>query len=608
MLKEHPKGLLVAFFTNMGERFGFYTMMAILALFLQAKYGLSVLKAGNIYSWFYFSIYATALFGGMFADWQKKYKSVILIGQIMMIAGYVMMTIPSVSLPVSLIALLVIALGNGFFKGNLQAVVGQLYEDEKYAKYRDTAYIFFYVGVNVGAFFAPFAAVYIRNWWLNLHGFAYDANLPMLCNQFLNGNLANIDQLQALAEKVTIHKTGAIDLAAFAQQYKNVFFTGYHWAFAVAASGMIISLLIYVIFNKTLPNKSIQAPVDKYANTIVSKPKSNKKPLPVSLLLMTAVIGLVLLIPGLDFNTKFGLGLALGLFAAFVSYIYLLSTVEERPKVISLIFIFVVVIFFWMSFNQNGLVLTQFATEYVQKDMNSFTYLFFDFKYIICLLAVVGGLVLLFQSKSTLRRRVVGGGLIILFGTVIYYFVYNTESVKTIAPEIFQSFNPLFIILLMPVIMWLFQFLRKRGAEPSTPRKIALGLFIAGLSFVLLLVASLHLSSPHLLNGRVIEKSLQVSPYWLMGSYFILTLAEIFLSPMGMSFVSKVAPKRFEGIMQGGWLLTTAVGNKLLIVGSMLWGKVSLSVLWGVFAACCFLSAIIILSMIRPLERITKNS
>ena len=147
MLKEHPKGLIVAFFANMGERFGFYTMMAILVLFLQAKYGLSAEKAGSIYSWFYFAIYAMALIGGMLADYTKKYKTVILFGQIIMFAGYLLLSVPGLSLSITISGLFIIALGNGLFKGNLQAVVGQLYDDPKYAKFRDSAFMVFYLSL-----------------------------------------------------------------------------------------------------------------------------------------------------------------------------------------------------------------------------------------------------------------------------------------------------------------------------------------------------------------------------------------------------------------------------------------------------------------------------
>ncbi|MFN3781548.1 MAG: MFS transporter, partial [Candidatus Kapaibacteriota bacterium] len=133
MFKNHPKGLIVAFFSNMGERFGFYTMMAVLVLFLQAKYNLSAEKAGDIYSWFYFAIYALALVGGLIADFTNKYKTTVLVGLIVMLIGYILVAIPGMVLPVTVAGLFVIALGNGLFKGNLQAIVGQMYDDPQYS-------------------------------------------------------------------------------------------------------------------------------------------------------------------------------------------------------------------------------------------------------------------------------------------------------------------------------------------------------------------------------------------------------------------------------------------------------------------------------------------
>ncbi|NLA49534.1 MAG: peptide MFS transporter, partial [Bacteroidales bacterium] len=218
MLKNHPRGLLVAFFSNMGERFGFYTMMAILVLFLQAKYDLPAKAAGDIYSWFYFAIYALALIGGILADSTKKYKLVILAGIIVMFIGYFVMAIPGMTLTVTLIGLGTIALGNGLFKGNLQAVVGQMYDDPRYSKLRDTAFMIFYMGINIGAFFAPHAADGMRNWWLKTNGFLHDASLPSLCHQFNKGTMTDVSMFQQLADKVSIN--GPIsDLSAFANDY-----------------------------------------------------------------------------------------------------------------------------------------------------------------------------------------------------------------------------------------------------------------------------------------------------------------------------------------------------------------------------------------------------
>ncbi|MFA5044654.1 MAG: peptide MFS transporter [Paludibacter sp.] len=602
MLKNHPKGLLVAFFTNMGERFGFYTMMAILVLFLQVKYGLSVELAGDYYSWFYFGIYALALVGGMLADWKKQYKLIILLGQIIMFVGYVVIALPDMSLYATLAALGIISLGNGFFKGNLQAVVGQLYDDEKYAKLRDSAFMIFYMGINVGAFFAPFVATGVRNWWLKTNGFLHDGSLPAMCHQMLEGKLTDMAQFQQLANNAVISKVPVSDLHAFALQYLDVFARGYNWAFAIAAVAMIISLLVYIIFNKTLPNKAdVKVEEKKEISNTTEKVTGNGVALTISILLMGITAFLLQLIPGLDY--KFGL--AIGLFIAFISYIFQVSTKEERPRVTSLILVFIVVIFFWMSFHQNGLTLTIFARDYVAKQVGPLTNLFFNLNSILSVIATIAGIVLVFKSNLKLQTRLIGGVITLAAGALCYYFVSTYGPNNPIAPEVFQSFNPLFIVALTPLVMGFFSFLNKKGIEPSTPKKIGFGMILAGLGFVVVLVASLHVVSPYLLNGETTPDASRVSPYWLMSSYLILTIAELFLSPMGLSFVSKVAPPRFQGLMQGGWLLATAVGNKLLFIGSLLWGRIDLYLLWGVFFLCCIVSAMFIFSMMKRLERVT---
>lgn len=602
MLKNHPKGLIVAFFTNMGERFGFYTMMAILVLFLQVKYGLTEELAGDYYSWFYFAIYALALVGGMLADWKKQYKLIILFGQITMFIGYVMIAMPGMSLYGSLAALLVISLGNGFFKGNLQAVVGQLYDDPKYSKLRDSAFMIFYMGINIGAFFAPFVATGVRNWWLKSNGFLHDGSLPSLCHQMLNGTLTDTAQFQQLADNSVINKVPVTDLAAFAQQYIDVFARGYNWAFAIAAAAMIVSLAVYVIFNKALPNKSsVKAEAKQTANQSTENVTGNGLALAISATLMGITAFLLQLIPGLDY--KFGL--AIGLFVAFVSYIFQVSTKAERPQVTSLILVFVVVIFFWMSFHQNGLTLTFFARDYIDKQVGPLTNLFFNLNSILSVIATIAGLVLVFKSNLKMQIRLLGGVLTLAAGALCYYFIGTYGAENPIAPEVFQSFNPLFIVALTPVVMGMFTYLNKKGIEPSTPKKIGFGMILAGLGFVVVLIASLNVVSPYLLGGAATPDISRVSPYWLMSSYLILTIAELFLSPMGLSFVSKVAPPRFQGLMQGGWLLATAVGNKLLFIGSLLWGRIDLYLLWGLFFICCIISATFIFAMMKRLDRVT---
>jgi POT family proton-dependent oligopeptide transporter len=601
MFKNHPKGLFVAFFSNMGERFGFYTMMAILVLFLQAKYGLSESQAGDIYSWFYFGIYALALVGGILADSTRKYKSVILAGIVIMFAGYVVMALPGNPLAITVVGLFTIAFGNGLFKGNLQAVVGQLYDDPKYSKVRDTAFMIFYMGINIGAFFAPFVATGVRNWFLKTQGFMHDGSLPAMCHAYNNGTLERVDQFQALASKVS--GQNITDLSAFATDYINAFGKGYNYAFGIASIAMVLSLLVYVIFNKYLPTVSKVAKEKKADGG--AKGNLTSFLLSAGLMLTTSVIFYVLL-------DDLALGAAVGLFIGFVAMMFQISTRDERPKVVSLILVFFVVIFFWMSFHQNGLTQTFFARDYTVKEVGAFTNIFFQLDSMLAFIGTLAGIVLLFNKKR--NNKLIGASMTLVSGALTWYLVSGFGESNPIAPEVFQSFNPLFIVALTFPVMGVFTWLRSKNMEPSTPRKIGIGMIIAAIGFVVILVGSIGLVSPHELqfveNGvtkyNPVPDSSRVLPYWLMSSYLILTIAELFLSPMGLSFVSKVAPVRFQGLMQGGWLLATAVGNKFLFIGSDFWGKVDLWQLWLIFVVCCLLSAAFIFSIIKRLEKATS--
>ena len=607
MFKGHPKGLYVAFFANMGERFGFYTMMAILVLFLQAKFGLSEAQAGSYYSWFYFGIYGLALVGGLVADATNRYKLVILLGIIIMFSGYIIMAVPGMSLTVTLIGLFTIAFGNGLFKGNLQAVVGQMYDNEQYSKVRDSAFMIFYMGINIGAFFAPFAATAMRNWFLSTRGFLHDGSLPAMCHEHLNGTLADNQTFQTLADQVS---GGPVtDLTDFANRYIDAFAIGYNYAFGIAAGAMIISLLVYLIFNRYLPKKERSVVTDSSSGQkvrIAGKPLS----IPIALVAGVAIFFAVYFISSMNFDIAF----AFGMFAAFVAWIIQIATKEERAKVTALLLVFLVVLFFWMSFHQNGLTLTLFARDYTVKAVSPVTNIFFHLDSMLVFLGAVAGLFILILAKKA-AWKVVGALMLAGLGYLTYYFIVHYEHLNPIQPEVFQSFNPLFIVALTFPVMGFFAWLRKRNQEPSTPKKIGIGMLIAAIGFLIILVGSFHLISPHILEftdstGNLkfnpVPDSSRVTPYWLIFSYLTLTIAELFLSPMGLSFVSKVAPPRFQGLMQGGWLLATAVGNKLLVVGSFFWDKLDLWQLWLIFISVCLLSAIFIFIIMKRLEAATK--
>ncbi len=503
MFKGQPKGLIAAALANMGERFGFYTMMAILVLFLQAKYGLNGKDAGLIYSIFYFSIYILAFVGGLIADRIRNYKGTIFAGLIVMAAGYVLMAIPTPTpvpnktlfLTITLAGLFIIAFGNGLFKGNLQALVGQMYDNEKYGKLRDSGFSIFYMFINVGAIFAPFAAVGIRNWWLKSHGLGYNADLPDLCHQQLEGTLSG-DALARYQELIPQVGGSASDLTGFANEYLSVFSTGFHYAFGAAIVAMLISVVIY------LGNKGKFPSVQKKAKDATVTKEEVK-----------------------------------------------MDAKEVKQRIYALLAVFSVVIFFWFSFHQNGLTLTLFAKEYTELS---------------------------------------------IFG-------------MDITAEVFQSMNPFFVVFLTPIIVAVFGWLRAKGKEPSTPRKIAIGMFIAALGYVLMLVGSLNVPlHEDVVAMGGLEQAQRVTPFLLIGTYFILTVAELFISPLGISFVSKVAPPHLQGVMQGGWLGATAVGNQLLFIGAILYESIPIWMTWGVFVVACVISMFTMIFMLKWLERVAK--
>ena len=518
MFKNHPKGLLAASLSNMGERFGFYIMMAILTLFISAKFGLSKETTGYIYSAFYASIYLLALVGGVIADRTKNYKGTIIGGLVVMALGYLLIAIPTPTvvenitpyLALTCVGLGVIAFGNGLFKGNLQALIAQMYDDPKYSKMRDAGFQIFYMFINIGAIFAPFIAVGIRNWWLKVNGFDYNADLPELCHQYLKSGDAMPQQalanLQDLSQKVSIGGQQFADTKAFVSSYLGVFSEGFHYAFAAAIIMIVVSTIIFLVNKSYFPN----------ANKTVAPTQAEDKPSAQEIKM---------------------------------------SAQEIRQRIYALFAVFAVVIFFWMSFHQNGYSLTYFAKDYV--------------------------------NLSTIKIDL---GFTVIKGA-----------------EIFQAVNPLFVVLLTPIVMSIFGSLAKKGKEPSAPRKIAYGMLVAALGFLIMFVGSMNLLSPVEQTAAVEAGTASfVSPNWLISTYLVLTFGELLLSPIGISFVSKVAPPKYKGMMMGGWFVATAIGNYLTSIPALLWEKTSLTVIWGVLILLCFISFIFIMLIMKRLEKVSK--
>lgn len=518
--RDHPKGLIPAAIANMGERFGYYIMNAVLLLFLCSKFGISDDAAGWIYAIFYFLIYVLSLPGGMIADRTQKYKATIIGGLLSMALGYALLSIPVFSdgpaggvswvLVFTCIALFIIAFGNGLFKGNLQAIVGQLYDNfeaeaakkgpkelEIAKSRRDSGFQIFYVFINIGGVIAPFIAPLLREFWLKAHNLAYNADLPRLCHKLLNDadNMSAGDHANLVELAGKVGYEGAVD-SGFCTQYLEIFNTGVHFSFIASVVAMLVSLSVFVWVMKRLPN-----PVKKVKEAASSDGQVSS------------------------------------------------DAKEIKQRMFALYAVLLVVVFFWFSFHQNGQSLSVFARDFVKTD--------------------------------------------------------------NVAPEIWQCINPFFVIVLTPIIMLIFGALARRNKDISTPKKIALGMAVTAFAYVFLMVVSMVYSYP---SGEefkglaeAVKESMKAGPAVLILTYFFLTVAELFISPLGLSFVSKIAPKHLQGICQGLWLSSTAIGNLFIALGvTMLNSFPHQWECWAVFAGLCLLSMTVMFSMVGWLERVTK--
>ena len=560
MLKGQPKGLFVLALANMGERFGYYTMLAIFVLYMQAKFGYTSDATATTFGIFLSMVYFLPLFGGLLADKVLGYGKTIMLGIVVMFAGYFCLAIPSSAGLGAQIAmfgsLALIAIGTGCFKGNLQALVGNLYDDPKYSSKRDIAFSIFYMCINIGAFFAPSAAEGVSNYFLGKDGFTYNADIPSLAHQLQNGNISS-EAMAKFTDMAAQQGYTGTDLAQFGQSYIDSLSQSYNYGFGVACLSLIVSMLIFIGFRKYY----------KAADKTEKQKQAEHNPNVVEL-----------------------------------------TPQQVKDRLVALGLVFAVVIFFWMSFHQNGLTMTFFARDYTQTSVGGIDRFGFSLLTMIPFIVAFYGLLSLFQSKNGKGRF--GGFVVMAVGAVCAWWAYTAlPQPMNITPQIFQQFNPFFIIILTPVTVGLFSWLQKRNSEPSAPRKIGIGMIIAALGFILLAFASTGLPTPSALESMGgLDEASRVSPNWLISTYFVLTIAELFLSPMGISFVSKVAPPKYKGLAQGGWLAATAVGNYLVAIIGYLWGGMSLWMLWGILVVCCAVSAIFLFSVMKKLERTTKDA
>jgi proton-dependent oligopeptide transporter, POT family len=526
MLKNHPQGLMVLFFTEMWERFGFYLMLGIFTLYMIADEGekfaglaFDQAKAADVYGTYIALVYLTPFFGGLLADRILGYRRAIFLGGTFMAAGYLGLAIPD-SMLFFYLSLLLIIIGNGLFKPNISVLLGKLYETDQYRHLKDSGFNIFYMGINIGAFVCNFVAAYLRIKF------------------------------------------------------------GWGWAFAAAGFGMVIGIF-WLYFGQIVSSNIKTADV-------MPEPKADETPLSqvlIKLFIPAMVFGFIgWIIPdnifGADSTDAFIL-MSIPLIVFYVN-VWRKADKHEKEPIAALLSVFAVVIIFWAIFHQNGSALTYWARDYTNREVGATAQ------------KSLASLELIEEVSTAPRSFNVTGphgeDLGKATGPSYYFWNYSGElptgltdkpddvkdqdwenipdeersnygAIQLWPTELQASINPFFIIIFTPLVVSFFNFLRKRGREPSTPAKIGYGLLITTLSMLIMIVAAVYTGS-----GAV-----KASAWWLVSTYAMITVGELCLSPMGLSLVSKLSPKRVAALMMGGWFLSTAVGNKLSGVLSGLW-------------------------------------
>ena len=536
MSKNHPKALPFLFFSEMWERFGYYLMIGIFTLYLKDAvngFGMTEAEASDLYGTFIAFVFLTPFIGGLLADRVLGYRKSITIGGIMMGVGYCLMSIHSLSMLYT--AMLLVILGNGFFKPNISTLLGNVYNDEKYIHKKDEGYNIFYMGINIGAF---------------------------ICN-FFGAALYNM--------------------------------IGWGAAFIAAGIGMFIGIIIFWIGTKHFKHVDVIKPASESDMSLL-------KIFGVILFpsIIFGLIGYFLPEPlvGSHSTDAFLFGCLPIVF--FYGRLYVKSPKEEKRPIAAMLAIFSVVILFWAVFKQNGSTLNTWADRYTDREIPS------------AMVPTLSSLKLVEENKYVKDTFVVMDNQFRVLDKekleVTYPPYYKNlakdkqpregESLKLFNTNLFQSVNPFWVVLLTPLVVAFFSFLRGRGKEPSTPAKIAFGLTISALS-CFVMVAAVYASN----NGM--SKS---SPWWFISSYGVITIGELFLSPMGLSLVSKLSPPRLTALMMGGWFLATSIGNKLSGVLSSLWdGYEHKSNFFLVNFVLLSVAAAIMFLMLRWLNKIFKD-
>lgn len=539
--RKHPKGLPFLFLSEMWERFGYYLMIGIFAYYLKdvkAGFAMTEAEAADLYGTFIALVFLTPFLGGLIADRILGYRKSIIIGGLLMGAGYCLMAVHDLN--VLYISMFLVILGNGFFKPNISTLLGNLYNDPQFKSRKDDGYNIFYMGINIGAFICNFFGAALYNIW------------------------------------------------------------GWGEAFAAAGVGMFIGVIVFLLGTKHYkhadvlkPTQPGDLPLGKIFLIII---------LPA---LLFGVIGYLLPANLLRLNSTSTNAFIFACVPVIVFYSSILfrAKQEEKKPIAAMLAIFFVVIAFWAVFKQNGSTLGTWADRFTDKAVPSVLQAPFDSLRLSQTITLKQDSFPKYDHLFRVQK---------VNNKVVKEYTYNPylknlpkdqwpkegEQLKVFTSNLYQSVNPGWVILLTPLLVAFFAFLRRRGKEPSTPTKIALGIVITALS-CLVMVAAVYACQ----NGAI-----KASSWWFIGSYGVITIGELCLSPMGLSLVSKLSPPRFTALMMGGWFLATSIGNKLSGVLSSLWDTYEhkAGFFWVNFILLA-VAAVIIIAMLKWLNKIFKN-
>jgi POT family proton-dependent oligopeptide transporter len=536
---KHPKALPYLFFSEMWERFGYYLMIGIFLLYLknvEQGFAMTNTEASDLYGTFIALVFLTPFIGGLLADRYFGYRRSIIAGGLMMGIGYCLMAVHS--LPMLYLSMTLVILGNGFFKPNISTLLGNLYSTPQYEQRKDEGYNIFYMGINIGAFVCNFFSAAIIIVW------------------------------------------------------------GWKYAFVAAGIGMFIGVIIFISGTMHYRSADIKKPMTKE-----DMPFSR---IVVTILLPSVIAGVIgWIIPGNIFQSDSNDAFIFACIPVIYFYasLYFRAEASEKRPIAALLAIFAAVIMFWAVFKQNGTALTIWADTYTDREVSGPVGKVFSGVYLAENVEYKKDSVELYDAQFRLQKN--DGKVIKEYNYPPYFknvdqgkLPVDGEPATLWSTPLSQSINPGWVILLTPLIVAFFAFLRNRNREPSTPTKIALGLFISAIS-VLVMILAVNASG----NGT--EKA---SVWWLIGTYGIITIGELLLSPMGLSLVSKLSPVRITALMMGGWFLSTSIGNKLSGVLATLWdGYENKANFFWVNFILLMIATFIMFAMLKWLNTIMKE-